>query len=665
MLYERFTSHLRNLDSENERRLAVERDMPSSFRIVRAGYLADEKACRRMRAALLKIILADMISDNIDDCVISKPPRIHEVIPMAASLLARPCIQDKVVGILALEYADPPVAIWEHFLLNSICRELGSSGSNDGARMMLGYLARCMPRTEILIEAIVPEVLSLLKKGGPQTIVPCYAFLGSLTSYKSHFLKASYTKAIHTIVEDMDLIESAGLSWKLIQGATILMVHLLSSNYYSQLVTDIYLIKLLCVWDKITEGRWPRSFDSYHGVLNPFLQITVIKILSSQISRLPDESISIFQKILWRYLRAPRMHVTNESSDSLDEHYSNIRAGVLIECSMSVILNRCLHTPELLQDVFPRVFHLIASPGGKRSMLIGLNRLTDILKASPDLSIHMPKLRSAVIPIISTLPNICDSTIALSGCRLALALMVANILNPQIAVLAIIQSIDNFGFSYATKSELLMGIVDFLRSKLTSNPETMTLMIFFVINRMGFLPLTWMRDTADFCYKEYGCDPTKVPNMLTLFGRALHQYHSYNVLMTILLIISEMLYSSIDVFLTSTAAYISLDKLKGIFQQITVTYTDTHQGRQSIVRDGYATLCLVILALNSASIEPIETLVQSLEMHTSSIQKEALAKLINESRTAEDALLALRSDILLSVDKTKMFTLEPNGWSIN
>lgn len=663
MLYERFASQVRNLESENDRRLAVERDVASSMRIVRAGYLADEKACRRMRASLLKIILADIVSDNPDGCVISKSPRIQEVVPMAASLLARPCTQDKVVGILALEYADPPVAIWEHFLLNSISRELGASGSNDGARMMLGYLARCMPRTEVLIEAIVPEVLSLLKRGGPQTIVPCYAFLGSLTSYESQFLKASFAKAMHIIEGDMDLIASAGLSWKLIQGSVSFATHLLSSDYYSQLVTEVYLIKLLCVWDRITAGCWPRSFDSYHGVLNPFLQLAVIKLLGSQISHLPHESISTLQKIFWRYLRAPRMHVTDESGDSSDEHYSNVRAGILIECSMTVILNRCLHTKELLRDVFPRVFHLVASPGGKRSMLIGLNRLTDILKASPDLSVYMPKLRPAVTPIITALPNICDDTVALSGCRLALALMMADILNPQVAVLVIAQCIDSFAFTYATKSELLMGAVDFLRNKLTSNPETITMMIFFVINRMGFLPLTWMRDTADFCYKEYGCDPTKVPHMLALFGRALHQYRSYNVLMTILLIVSEMLYSSIDIFLTSTAAYIGLDNLKGTFQQIAVTYADTHKGRQAIVRDGYATLCLVVLALNSVSIEPVETLVQSLGLHTSSTQQAALSKLIRESRTAEDALAALRSDVLLSVDKT--FTLEPNGWSIN
>lgn len=85
-----------------------------------------------------------------------------------------------------------------------------------------------------------------------------------------------------------------------------------------------------------------------------------------------------------------------------------------------------------------------------------------------------------------------------------------------------------------------------------------------------------------------------------------------------------MLYSSIDIFLTSTATYISLDNLRNVFQQIAATYTDTHMGRQAIIRDGYATLCLVILALNSASLEPIETLVQSLGLHTSSTQQTTL-----------------------------------------
>lgn len=65
-----------------------------------------------------------------------------------------------------------------------------------------------MPRTESLIEAVVPEALSLLRKGGPQTIVPCYVFLGSLTDYKSQFLRVSFAKAIHAIEDDMDLIES-------------------------------------------------------------------------------------------------------------------------------------------------------------------------------------------------------------------------------------------------------------------------------------------------------------------------------------------------------------------------------------------------------------------------------------------------------------------------
>lgn len=66
MLYERFTSQVRNLESKDDRCLAVEREVAPSMRIVRAGYLASEKACRRMRAALLKLILADTISDNID-----------------------------------------------------------------------------------------------------------------------------------------------------------------------------------------------------------------------------------------------------------------------------------------------------------------------------------------------------------------------------------------------------------------------------------------------------------------------------------------------------------------------------------------------------------------------------------------------------------------------
>ena len=663
MSYERFTSQVRNLESEDDRCVAVEREVAQSMGIVRAGYLASEKACRRMRTALLKIILADTISDNIDGCLINKPSRIQEVIPMAASLLARPCIQDKVVGILALDYAEPSVAIWEHFLLNSICRELGASGSNDGARIMLEYLTRSMPRTEPLVEAVVPEVLSLLKKGGPQTIVPCYAFLGSLADYESQFLKASFTKAMNIIEGDMDLIESSSLSWKLIHGSVSFATRLLSTEYYSQLVTNTYLIKLLNVWDNITGGCWPRSFDFYHGVLNPFLQLAVIKLLGSQISNLSSEAISTFQRILWRYLRAPRMHVTEGSADSLDEHYSNIRAGMLIECSMTVILNRCLHTSELLHDVFPRIFHLVASPGGKRSIMIGFNRLTDILRISPNLSVHLPKLRSTVTPLISTLSNGNDCTVALAGCRLAMAMMEANMLNPQVAVLAITQCIDMFSFEYETKTEFLTKVVDFLRNQLASNPETTTMMIFFVVNKMGFLSLGWMKDTANTCYKEYGCDSAKVSNTLALFGRALHQYRSYNVLMLILLVISEMLHSSLDIFLTSTAAYISLDNLRGTFQQIAVTYTDTHTGRQAIIRDGYATLCLVIFALNSASIEPIENLAQSLGLHASSAQRTVLKKLITESRTAEDVLSALRSDALLSVDK--VFTLEPNGWSIN
>lgn len=663
MLYERFTSQVRNLESKDDRCLAVEREVVPSMRIVRAGYLASEKACRRMRAALLKLILADTISDNIDGGLINNPSRIQEVIPMAASLLARPAIQDKVVGILALEYADPPLVIWEHFLLNSVCRELSTSGSSDGARIMLGYLARSMPRTESLIEAVVPEALSLLRKGGPQTIVPCYVFLGSLTDYKSQFLRVSFAKAIHAIEDDMDLIESGSLSWKLIQGSVFFATRLLSTDYYSQLVTDTYLMKLLNVWDNITEGSWPRSFDFYHGVLNPFLQLAVIKLLGSQISRLPSEAIATFQKIIWRYLRAPRMQVTEGPDNSPDEHYSNIRAGMLIECSMTVILNRCLHTPELLEDVFPRIFHLVASPGGKRSLMIGFNRLADVLQSSPDLSVYLPKLRPTITPIISNLANGSDNTVAHAGCRLALALMETNMLNPQVVVLAVTQCIDRFSFDYETKTKFLMEAVDLLRTRLASNPETTTMMIFFVINKMGFLSLSWMRETAGFCYREYGCDPAKTPGILTLFGRALHQYHSYNVLLIVLLTVSEMLYSSIDIFLTSTAAYISLDNLRNVFQQIAVTYTDTHMGRQAIIRDGYATLCLVILALNSASLEPIETLVQSLGLHTSSTQQTTLKKLLSESRTAEDALSMLRNDVLLSVDKA--FTLESNGWLIN
>ncbi|TNJ28291.1 hypothetical protein GMRT_11433 [Giardia muris] len=630
-MYARYVAPLRSM-SEAEYLHALELEAPHALALALEGRIADVKGRCQMRTALLKLALARRLGLREGE----------QAIHMAASLLAKSELADKASALALLESVEPAIEVWERLLLNSFSRELQRISTPSSVALVLAFLGSSMPHTETLIEALVPDVLALIKDGAPQTLVPAYAFLACLLDTPCDFMRASTAEALATLMHDLTLVGRTSYSWRILRVSVIFVSRVMDSPYADLVSQD--LANAICkAWANIVSGNWPHGPCDYHGILDPFLQISLLRLLGCLCSRMDTQTQGHLAGTILTYLQQERRVV--RAYGHQDEHYSNMRAAILLECGAALFRCPALQSTTLLEQMLPRITYMVSSRQGRRSLALGLNALTLALQQRFRLDCVSYTIKSSIVPYVLQLPTIQDDVVALNACRCILALAQRGYLSIQSAVTLITEASDRFDFPYESRALIYNQLLEEIVRTLPTTPERATVMLLHVLSRTGFVSDTWLRRTADACFDALNADRARLPQAITALAQAMKRYRAYAGELLVLLLFGRFFYEAVDVFLTSTANFVGIDSVRVAFLELATTYTDTHPERQALIRSGFASLSFLILSLNSVSLEPIRSMARILEDALPEYYVLELHQLLEGAKSSHEVFTTLQGRI--------------------